>query len=62
MSAHCWISMITRTAAEVLFGFSVVLFTFSVVLFTFSIVLHQNLSDRYVANFNGLDVPACALG
>jgi hypothetical protein len=48
MRARCWSSVITLTAAEVLFGFSV--------------VLHQNLCDKYVANFDGLEAPACVLG
>jgi hypothetical protein len=45
---RCWSSAITRTAAEVLFGFS--------------IVLHHNPYDRYAVNFDGLEAPVCVLG
>jgi hypothetical protein len=48
MSMRCWSSVITRTVAKVILGIS--------------IVLHQNLYDRYVANFDGSEVHACILG
>jgi hypothetical protein len=48
MKARCWSLVITRTTAEVELGFSA--------------VLHQNPCNKYVANIDGSEMPACILG